>query len=313
MLHNASPFRIHAIMLAIGALGSWGLAQAQTVTTVINSVGSNTTATTQQDVVSVPPDNFASSYQFRDADPGTNGASIVSTFAHANDTGSFGTSVFGTGLFDARAEFSYSRSITNTSTLAQSASFSFYIYSGSVEADGADADGEYARSSVSFLIRLDGSTAWSSSASVDLTAGAYNNSFTGIDIYEESTQGYSITGGRYTVDLGVLQPNQTVLLSYDMFTTGASNAAGTWIDDGSSGYGYGGYGGYGYGGFLEGAGYAAARSADPFDINWGPGNVGAFDPIDVNFTAVVPEPETYAMMLMALGVLGAAARRRRTR
>ncbi len=112
-----------------------------------------------------------------------------------------------------------------------------------------------------------------------------------------------------------------------------------WVYDG----GYGGYGGYGYGGYGYGGGhyetvtvpgfsevvaahdltvapYAAygpsgshASSGDPFEINFYDGSVqGTYygaNPFTV--TTSVPEPESYALAVGGLAVVGALARRRR--
>lgn len=74
--------------------------------------------------------------------------------------------------------------------------------------------------------------------------------------------------------------------------------------------GSGGNGGLG-GGFT----FANTNGVDPLSLgssaDWQP--VGNWQPTNMQFTAViaVPEPETYAMMLVGLGVLGWMARRRK--
>lgn len=210
----------------------------------------------------------------------------------------------------------------------------------------------YVSAGLTFDIKRNGSSIWGSSATLSSNAGGTTYSATGdTGLYSGSGTYYSVAGVNRSIDLGVINAGQSITLSYEMssFANGVSEAGparlvpeityhvpGQWVDScwGECGYGDDGYGGYG--GLLEyieahdvtvpahevpgTASGSHASSGDPFDIDWSDGRAyflgaPAVDRLgsSVTFTAVVPEPSEYAMLLAGLGLVGWMARRRRAR
>ena len=62
---------------------------------------------------------------------------------------------------------------------------------------------------------------------------------------------------------------------------------------------------------CNGENYLQYNWAGGWNDHGGPGNSGQMNGYVVEFSAAVPEPETYAMLLAGLGIVGAIARRRK--
>ncbi|MCV2353084.1 PEP-CTERM sorting domain-containing protein [Paucibacter sp. B2R-40] len=128
------------------------------------------------------------------------------------------------------------------------------------------------------------------------------------DLYDPATGTYlpgphtGLVGGAYVtsdnyqglLNLGTIGANESLELTYTLKAT--ASFEGTYIvNSGSDCYG-------GYGGAC-----AQAGGYDPFGIDFEPEpNNGG---ITLNFTAAVPEPSTYALMLGGLGLLAWSSRR----
>jgi PEP-CTERM motif len=208
---------------------------------------------------------------------------------------------------------------------------------------------DFVSSGVKFNVQVNGATVWGSQATLTSNSGGTSFSASGdTGLYAGDGTFYSIDGVNRSVDLGVIGAGQSIQLSYelDSFAKGSSVAGidriepahtytvpDQWVNNCGGGYGLSavGYGdcvltlvpGYSYTvpehvvpGQVSGS---HASSGDPFSIDFGDGSpsfgsngalpANAFTG-DVTFTAAVPEPGTWALMMGGLGVLGLMARRK---
>jgi hypothetical protein len=210
---------------------------------------------------------------------------------------------------------------------------------------------QFVNSGISFDIQRNGASVWGSSATLATSTSGTSFNKAGFDLYSNipSNPGYyAIQGGNQTADLGVLNAGQSLTLGYDLRTFASGNApAGAdllvpeqtfvvpeqYVDfcGVECGYGYGGN----YGELIPGhtviipartipgaPSGSHANSGDPFDYVFSQDSTPDFNqnatlpngvnqPYSVSFTAAVPEPSTYALMLAGLGVVGFLARKRR--
>lgn len=232
--------------------------------------------------------------------------SIIQPAASASYIGDATSGVFGVSAGHSgipgstQSAVTYTRTITNSSAIAQSVSFSFFVFHGEISARaGLDTSG------ASFAAGIDwgGQSLWGTR--LDLTNGRFyipdvptatvTNSVSAADFSyvtsQSSTDSFAYLGswGDYakTLGLGILNPGESKTLTYTMSTLSYS---------GSNNYaGYGGSAGYG---------------SDPlsFDMSPLPGGVA----IGVSMAAApVPEPSTCAMLGLGLAALGFVNRRRR--
>lgn len=269
--------------------------------------------------------------------------------SYGSDTGNFGSRSSGVGVYDVHGLFRIEQTIQNTTGSAQNATFNFFVTPGLIsnELGSALTGSNYVSAGLTFDIRRNGSTVWGSAAT--LTSNSTGTNFTSsgdTSLYTGGGAYYSIAGTQRSVDLGVINAGQSITLSYEMtsFASGQSTVGpaswvpettyhvpGQWVDPcwGECGYGGDGYGGEPHfepahdvvvpGHWLPGAlSGSQASSGDPFYIDWSNGNAvftgqpssRNFD-ASVTFTAAVPEPSEYALMLAGLGLMGGFARRRR--
>lgn len=270
--------------------------------------------------------------------------------SYGSDTGNFGSRSSGYGVYNVNGMFRISETITNTSATAQNATFNFFITPGFInnEIGSALTGTNQVSAGLAFDIKRNGSSIWGSSATLSSNAGGTKYTTTGdASLYNGSGTYYSVAGASRSVDLGVINAGQSITLSYEMssFANGVSVAGpdrivpettyhvpGQWVDScwGECGYGDGGYGGSVIIQYVDGydvivpahtvlgtASGSHASSGDPFGVDWNgqayfTGQPSA-DPFgnSVTFTAAVPEPSEYALMLAGLGLMGWTARRRR--
>ena len=274
--------------------------------------------------------------------------------SYGSTNGNFGSRSSGQGVYDVSGSFRILMTISNTSSVAQTARFDFNITPGLLSNTIASplTGSEFLNAALRFDLRRNGVTLWGSSASLNSNASGSTYSASGdTSLYTRSTDTYySIASASKSIDLGVLNAGESIQLSYelDSFAKGSS-AAGInrvipaseyfvpdqWVDECAIAYGYG----FGDGApactfgtlkfipahivqvpsrtiFGE-AGSSIASSGDPFDVDTEGQIISdpSFRRADPNFygasvtlrdlpVAAIPEPETYALMLAGLGLVG---------
>lgn len=269
--------------------------------------------------------------------------STVGMHSYGYATGDFGSRSSGTGVFDVTGSFTIRQTITNDAVSAQNAYFNFYVTPGvvstmSLAGQGADS---YLNAGTAFNVTLGAQSVWNSSLSLKTTSTSTTATLSGdTSIYSKVSETQYNVAPDYTgrsAFLGLIGAGESVTLTYSLNTwasgltptdlvsqPGAALFAavepaivicptlvgelGCGIPDGP---------------LPEVAG-AGSNSGDPFSIDseggpitFYPGSGGFFKPDGLQFSITsapvyaVPEPETYAMMLAGLGMLGWMGRRRR--
>lgn len=248
---------------------------------------------------------------------GSSGYDNASGYAFAAATGAYAVSSYANGRNGEGSAFaSIMSTVTNTSGIAQNFSLTFKIYGGSLNATAyysLDPD-EYLKADYLASIKIDGNQSWFSSGSIENNGGVITSSKSGVDLNDgdDGDDGYYSWSQRYvTVNLGVLNPGDSLDVLAELSDSAASNV-GVYSYSCGGGYeGYNGYGGYGgYGGeCTQIKGTASAFYGDPFEFEATP--VGA-DPQGFAITSrAVPEPGSIALIALAAGAAGLARRRRR--
>lgn len=157
------------------------------------------------------------------------GVSGIGMHSYGGISGSFGSRSSGYGIYDVTGSFTISLTITNDSASAQAVNFDYYITPGWLSLQPFTYTGaQFAQTSISFDIDVNGSSAWGSSASLHADASGTSFTQTGEDIYGGADIGRSINGGNHSLDLGVLNAGQSLDLTYTL----KSAAKGDAISDG---------------------------------------------------------------------------------
>lgn len=244
----------------------------------------------------------------------------ASGYAFSSATGAYAVSSSAYGYNgSASAMASILATVTNASNVAQNFSLTFKIYGGSISATNyyaLDAD-EYLGVDYLASIKIDGNQVWYSSASIQNNGGVITHDKSGTDLNsnDDGSDGYYSWQSRYvTIDLGVLDPNESLDVLAELSDSAASNL-GVYAYDCGGGYeGYGGYGGYGpvlqsTSVCTQSKGNASAFYGDPFEIEANPVNA---DPNSLRVTTrAVPEPGSLALLALAAGAAGVARRRKK--
>jgi len=279
----------------------------------------------------------------------SSGASSALLHSYGSTSGNFGNRSSGNGVYNASGAFNISETITNNSLVAQAATFNFFITPGMLAnfINSPLTGTEFLTSGINFNILRDGSNVWNSAATLTSNAFATTFSATGdIGLYSGGGTYYAINGVSRSINLGILNPNQSLNLSYTLASFAQGNSSvgpgmfvpavtthvpGQWIirhckDRNGVGTDPG---------CVEGeqvyipahdvvvpehtipAGMTSGShgsSGDPFNIDFNGNPVfsgTAFDPKGANVVlSAVPEPATSALLLAALGVLGFMTRRK---
>jgi hypothetical protein len=172
--------------------------------------------------------------------------------------GNFGSLSYGSGIYDVSGAFKIVMTISNSTSIAQSAKFDFHITPGPLSNYIASplTGAEFLTSGVVFDIKRNGSTVWGSSGTLNSTAAGTTFAATGAtDLYVGAGTYYRIPGVDKSIDLGVIDAGQSIELSYqiDSFARGSSVKGadriipetsyvvpGQWIEPcANGGYGYG--------------------------------------------------------------------------
>lgn len=247
------------------------------------------------------------------------------SWGHVN--GAFAAGSGGSGVFDATALFTRTWNITNTTDTAQRYSFSFLVERGELEAHNGGESGD-GRASYLLSIAMGGSSLFSSGATLN-SHGELVETGTRLS-GAGATAGfgaYSWGDTLLSLDLGVLNPGETQLLSYDLVGHSFGNYGFTErCYEGGGGGGGGGYGEFpvlfsdadvpGGGGLAVGeycywsTGVSWARIGDPSNLSGTP-----LVPPTITAQAVVVNevPEPGSLALLGLGLTAVVALRHRRR
>jgi hypothetical protein len=244
------------------------------------------------------------------------GPSSAVHHSYGSTSGNFGSRSSGSGVFDVMGSFTIVQSFTNTSALAQKATFNFEITPGSLSNFVASTftGSQFVSAGIKFDIKKDGSSIWGSAATLTTNAGGTAYTQTGANLYtpDATPLSYSINGGSNSIDLGVINAGATFTLSYELSTFAQGSTVpgtgyfvpertyeepGYWYTPSCGGYGYGGYGlasnecnnepifvpprtvtipGYFVSDGTPSGSHAS--SGDPFGIDFG--NGGLLDPVN---------------------------------
>lgn len=193
----------------------------------------------------------------------------------------FGSRSSGAGVYDVNGLFSIVQNVTNNTATAQRATFNFFIIPGLLQNDIRSniTGSQYVSSGIQFNVKSNGTSVWGSKADLTTTAAGTSLLLSGQDLYTPALPSgggnpttYTIAGGLFSIDLGVIGAGETIALQYDLQTYARGDATGNGsftvpeqtitvpdqvvfvpeqrytVYDNGSGYGYGdGYGGYGGG------------------------------------------------------------------
>lgn len=152
---------------------------------------------------------------------------------YGSSSGDFGSRSSGQGVYDVTGLFVIEKTITNTTGITQNVNFNFDITPGTLSNDirSSFSGAEYVSAGLLFDIRRDGNQVWTSGATLTTNASGTSYAQSGVDIYTaaNATQ-YSVDGGNYTVDMGVLEAGQSLTLRYTLstFARGMSTGGGSY-------------------------------------------------------------------------------------
>ncbi|WP_229218028.1 PEP-CTERM sorting domain-containing protein [Rugamonas apoptosis] len=183
------------------------------------------------------------------------------------------------------ASASWHDTIVNSGAAAQNYTFHFALSDGKLEVGGWTGDENLRdfRASYTAEVLVNGVAVWHAEQGLSLDGNGFHQSASGANIGSGtfSSTGargtYELAGYTGTLNLGPVAAGQSLSVSYVL------TSRGYWDDPAGCAYE---------------CGRVTATIGDPLGVN------------SARITAAVPEPETYAMLLAGLGLLGWAARRR---
>jgi hypothetical protein len=202
-----------ATTLAIASL----TAQAQAVTDAIVATGSYQLGTdAQQNIVRSAVSGTVDVLAFPYSGPNSAGL-----HSYGSDSGNFGSRSSGGGIYDVTGSFKIVQTVTNSSSLAQSATFNFYITPGMVSNYiGSSLSGaEFVKAGISFDVQRNASSVWGSNALLQTTTAGTSFSAGGdTSLYVGGGTQYVINGASKSVDLGVINAGESITLTYELKT-----------------------------------------------------------------------------------------------
>jgi len=233
---------------------------------------------------------------------------------YGSTNGNFGSRVDGNGVYDITGTFTYSNTIFNTSGIDLAYAFSFDIIPGEISVNGIPDVGEFANSSYSIDVSLDGNSIFDSAASLNLVNGSAP---TFSDSGSTSLGGSYNAGADYarynwgtysdTLDLGVFGSGD----SFDLVYTLVAHADGNCLSSSSGTNDRNLDDDFGFDGSEGGTNCGSlSRSGDPFQFG-NQGNFASISSTPAN-ASDVPEPASLALMGIGLaGIAGSVKRRRK--
>jgi hypothetical protein len=247
-------------------------------------------------------------------------------FAFANQNGAYAVSSYSAGIGSGQGNASLRYSIFNDSGFAQNLSMTFKIYGGSISTNLVPAQSltgaESLSSSYAASIKVNGASFFSSSASINQTAGGIDPSLSGTDLSMGTDDGsdgnYGWSSQYITINLGTVASGLSFDVLAELSQSSASNVGSYTFDCG--GGGYDGYEGYNLTFAFAAAavstctnfkGTAGGFYGDPATLN---ATTGALDPA-ITFTISaaptgVPLPGTLALGLFGLAALATSRRKK---
>ena len=154
------------------------------------------------------------------------GSSSAGLHSYGSTNGYFGSRSSGRGEYDVTGSFHIQNSFTNSGPAAINAIFNFFITPGQLSLDiGAAFTGaSFAEAGLTFDLKRDGGSIWGSSAMLRGDAGGTTFSSTGTNLYAGGGTYYSINGLFQSIDLGVVNANQTITIDYELDTYAKGNS-----------------------------------------------------------------------------------------
>ncbi|MBC7701306.1 hypothetical protein, partial [Aquabacterium sp.] len=176
--------------------------------------------------------------------PGVSSVDVLDFQYNGNQSGihtyggpdsSFGSRSSGAGVYDVNGLFSIVQNVTNNTATAQRATFNFFIIPGLLQNDIRSnlSGAQYVSSGIQFNVKSNGTSVWGSKADLTTTAAGTSLLLSGQNLYTPalpsgggSPSTYTIAGGLFSIDLGVIGAGQTLALQYDLQTYARGDALG---------------------------------------------------------------------------------------
>lgn len=212
-VHCALPLK--TLSLSVGLALAFSAAHAATLEAYSSYTLNNGTPVTQSAFSTATVDLFDTVGGWG----GYGGESSAFLHTYGSAGGNFGSRTTGYGVYDVTGLFRLTDTITNTAGSTQRATFSFYITPGALQSfvQSTLTGDEYLSSSISFNVKADGNTIWSSSAQLLTTGTGTTFTQSGANIYAQTAATrYSVGGMVMSLDLGTLEAGQSLSLSYEI-------------------------------------------------------------------------------------------------
>ncbi len=304
------------VLLPVALIGFTASAHALTLSVDTEAYAPTGSTGVQQSNINATGSGSASAYS-SDATADYNSSAYSRGFVR--DDGVMGAGADGSGeSYTSWSGISWADSYTNTSLTAEDIAFDFLIWGGSLGTYGVNAAGESASASYWIDILVNGTSAWSSSATLTTTSGGSAVTEAGTSL-GGTLSTWSGDGGNYfwtdttaSLDLGTLDVGETLTLEYIMGTSATGIGV---MDTGTNCYGEEGEFLDSDGGFQEEEGYFGCGGVSSYTGIGDPFGFSASAPLapTISGTAVasVPEPETFLLLGAGAFAMTFVSRRRK--